>query len=125
MTELADDTAERGPDAPRRNRRPVPALVFLLVLALAAMGVWWNVLRTEKQEAAAEATAYERKVSRETNVAALEKLKKDGMTVTEFPAAETERMREKLKPVVDKYAHEVGEPLMKEMLAEIDKVRGR
>ena len=47
------------------------------------------------------------------------------MTVTEFPAAETERMREKLKPVVDKYAQEVGEPLMKEMLAEIDKVRGR
>jgi TRAP-type C4-dicarboxylate transport system substrate-binding protein len=77
------------------------------------------------REAAAEATAYERKVSRETNVAALEKLKKDGMTVTEFPAAETERMREKLKPVADKYAQEVGEPLMKEMLAEIDKVRGR
>ena len=77
------------------------------------------------QEAATEATAYERKVSRETNVAALEKLKKDGMTVTEFPASETARMREKLKPVVDKYAQEIGEPLMKEMLAEIDKVRSR
>ena len=77
------------------------------------------------QEAATEATAYERKVSRETNVAALEKLKKDGMTVTEFPPAETERMREKLKPVIDKYSREVGEPLMKEMLAEIEEVRAR
>ena len=89
---------------------------------------WDKMSEDEHQilrQAAAEATAYERKVSRETNVAALEKLKKDGMTVTEFPAAETERMREKLKPVVDKYAQEVGEPLMKEMLAEIDKVRGR
>jgi hypothetical protein len=32
-------------------------------------------------------------------------------------------MREKLKPVVDKYSREIGEPLMKEMLAEIEKVR--
>ncbi|MCZ2805050.1 LytR C-terminal domain-containing protein [Modestobacter sp. VKM Ac-2983] len=54
MTELADDTAERGPDAPRRNRRPVPALVFLLVLALAAMGVWWNVLGDERAREQAE-----------------------------------------------------------------------
>ncbi|MCZ2839744.1 LytR C-terminal domain-containing protein [Modestobacter sp. VKM Ac-2985] len=56
MTELSDDTAERRTDAPRRNRRPVPALVFLLVLALAAMAVWWNVLgdeRAREQAAAA------------------------------------------------------------------------
>jgi len=30
---------------------------------------------------------------------------------------------QKLKRVVDKYSHEIGEPLMKEMLAEIEKVR--
>lgn len=45
--------------------------------------------------------------------------------VTEFPAEETARMREKLTPVADKYSHEIGEPLMKEMLAEIEKVRTR
>jgi hypothetical protein len=42
---------ERPPVRPRSGRRPLPPLIFLLVLALAALGVWWNVLRTEKQEA--------------------------------------------------------------------------
>jgi hypothetical protein len=43
---------ERPPVRPRSGRRPLPPLIFLLVLALAAVGVWWNVLRTEKQEVA-------------------------------------------------------------------------
>jgi LytR cell envelope-related transcriptional attenuator len=45
---------ERPPVRPRSGRRPLPPLIFLLVLALAALGVWWNVLRQEKQETAAE-----------------------------------------------------------------------
>ena len=48
---------ERPPVRPRSGRRPLPPLIFLLVLALAALGVWWNVLRQEKQEVAAEAEA--------------------------------------------------------------------
>ena len=40
---------ERPPVRPRSGRRPLPPLIFLLVLALAALGVWWNVLRQEKQ----------------------------------------------------------------------------
>jgi hypothetical protein len=45
---------ERPPVRPRSGRRPLPPLIFLLVLALAALGVWWNVLRAEenKKEAA-------------------------------------------------------------------------
>jgi hypothetical protein len=39
---------ERPPVRPRSGRRPLPPLIFLLVLALAALGVWWNVLRTEE-----------------------------------------------------------------------------
>ncbi|WP_324273369.1 LytR C-terminal domain-containing protein [Blastococcus brunescens] len=50
---------ERPPVRPRSGRRPLPPLIFLLVLALAALGVWWNVLRTEKQEAAEQAAACE------------------------------------------------------------------
>jgi hypothetical protein len=38
---------ERPPVRPRSGRRPLPPLIFLLVLALAALGVWWNVLRTD------------------------------------------------------------------------------
>ena len=57
MTETASETTARRPPGARRNRRPLPALVFLLVLALAALGVWWNVLGDERarEEAAAAA----------------------------------------------------------------------
>ncbi|TFV62701.1 UNVERIFIED_ORG: LytR family transcriptional regulator [Bacillus sp. AZ43] len=48
---------ERPPVRPRSGRRPLPPLIFLLVLALAALGVWWNVLRQEKQEVAQEEEA--------------------------------------------------------------------
>jgi hypothetical protein len=48
---------ERPPVRPRSGRRPLPPLIFLLVLALAALGVWWNVLRQEKQEVEQQAEA--------------------------------------------------------------------
>jgi hypothetical protein len=48
---------ERPPVRPRSGRRPLPPLIFLLVLALAALGVWWNVLRQEKQQVAQEEKA--------------------------------------------------------------------
>jgi hypothetical protein len=48
---------ERPPVRPRSGRRPLPPLIFLLVLALAALGVWWYVLRQETQEAEQQAEA--------------------------------------------------------------------
>jgi TRAP-type transport system periplasmic protein len=81
--------------------------------------------RTIVQSAATEAGAYERKVSREANEKSVELVKSKGMTVTEIPAQEIARMREKVKPVTDKFVKEAGEGLVKEMYAEIDKVRGR
>ena len=48
---------ERPPVRPRSGRRPLPPLIFLLELALAALGVWWNVLRQEKQAVEQEAEA--------------------------------------------------------------------
>ena len=57
MTETASETAERRPPGARRNRRPLPALIFLLVLALAALAVWWNVLGDEREAQQAEAAA--------------------------------------------------------------------
>ena len=43
------------PGRVRRTRRPLPAVVFLLVLAIVALGVWWQVLQQddERQDAAA------------------------------------------------------------------------
>lgn len=56
MTETQQRT-ERPPVRPRSGRRPIPPLVFLLVLALAALAVWWNVLREDAERRAGEAAA--------------------------------------------------------------------
>ena len=45
------------------------------------------------------------------------------MQVTEFSPAEQQRFRDKVKPVVDKHAAKVGEDTVKEVYAEIAKVR--
>jgi hypothetical protein len=50
------EPTERRPAGTRR-RRPLPGLIFLLVLALAALGVWWNVLNDEKARDQAQAAA--------------------------------------------------------------------
>jgi hypothetical protein len=48
---------DRPPVRPRSGRRPLPPLIFLLVLALAALGVWWYVLRQETREVERKAEA--------------------------------------------------------------------
>ncbi len=86
----------------------------------------WDKLSPDEQkilqEAANEARDFERKVSREKNAQALEMLKKT-MQITELPPAEIEKMRVKVKPVIDKYSKVVGEDLVKEVNAELAKVR--
>jgi TRAP-type transport system periplasmic protein len=77
------------------------------------------------QDAANEAGAYERKVSRETNEKAAEVLRGKGMAVNAIAPQEIDRMREKVKPVTDKFVKEGGEALAQEIYAEIAKVRGK
>jgi tripartite ATP-independent transporter DctP family solute receptor len=87
----------------------------------------WDKLSDEEkkiiQEAAAEATVYQRKVSRAKSAEALEALKKAGMQVNDVAPEEIKRMREKIKPVTDKYEKELGEALVNEVNAEIAKKR--
>lgn len=47
-------STDRPPVRARSGRHPLPPIIFLLVLALAAAGVWWNVLR---HDGAGQATA--------------------------------------------------------------------
>ena len=75
------------------------------------------------QDAAIEAGKYQRQVSREQAAAQLDQLKKAGMQVTELPPAELTKLRERMKPVIDKYAATVGEASVKELMSEIAKVR--
>jgi hypothetical protein len=51
------EPSDRPPVRARSGRRPVPALIFLLVLALAALGVWWNVLSQDAELDQAKAAA--------------------------------------------------------------------
>ena len=74
-------------------------------------------------DAVTEATAYQRQLSRQQADEALAELKKAGMQVTEFAPAEMQRLRDKVKPVVDKHAAAIGEDTVKAVYAEIAKVR--
>jgi TRAP-type transport system periplasmic protein len=88
---------------------------------------FWDKLSPDEQkamkDACVEARDYQRKVNREANVKILETLKKGGMQVSEVPPQEVAKMREKVKPVIDKYAKEFGEASYKELQSEIAKVR--
>lgn len=76
------------------------------------------------QEAVAEAQAPQRAFARSEAAKSLDVLKAT-MTVSELPPAELAKVREQVKPVVDKFAKDVGEPLMTQLKAEITKARGQ
>ncbi|MES2979467.1 MAG: TRAP transporter substrate-binding protein [Pseudomonadota bacterium] len=87
---------------------------------------WDTLSAAEKKildDAADEAAKYQREQSRGMMNAALDNLKKNGMTVTEFPPAEVAKLREKMKPVIAKHAAIVGESTVNEVMAELAKLR--
>jgi len=54
---VSERTAARPPVRPRSGRRPLPPLIFLVVLAVAAGAVWWAVVRQDRQLQAEQARA--------------------------------------------------------------------
>ena len=56
---------------------------------------------------------------------ALEELKSSGMEISELPAEEVAKFREKAKPVSDKYAKEVDPALVQMLNDELAKARGK
>ncbi len=75
------------------------------------------------QESCIEARNFQRKLSREANAKVLADLKAKGMAFNELPPAEMAKLREEVKPVVDKYTKEIGADLVQQTYAEIDKVK--
>ena len=88
---------------------------------------FWDKLNKDEQkligDAAVEAGKYQRQVAREAATTALDTLKKAGMQVTELPAAEVDKLRDKMRPVIAKYAVSVGQETVQAMQAELAKVR--
>jgi TRAP-type transport system periplasmic protein len=88
--------------------------------------VWDTYSAAEKkviEDAAAEATKFQREQSRAAVAANWELLKKNGMTVTQFSPEEVNKLREKMKPVIAKYSATVGEATVSEVQAELAKLR--
>ena len=87
----------------------------------------WDGLSAEEQkivqDAAREATLYERKTIRAFSETALADLKKAGMQITELPPAEQAKMRSKLQPVLAKFSKEFGEDATAELNGELAKAR--
>jgi TRAP-type transport system periplasmic protein len=75
------------------------------------------------EEAAAEAKVFQRQVSRDAEAKAIEQLKAQGMQLTELSPAEIARLRDKVKPVTEKFAKEANEASVKELFAEVEKAR--
>lgn len=90
---------------------------------------FWDQLFTDEkkvlQDAAVEARDYQRKVARDMDAKARQAVIKAGMQINEVSPQEIERMRAKVKPVIDKYSTQVGEPLVKEFYSELEKARKR
>lgn len=90
---------------------------------------WWDTLSpAEKkvlQDAAEKSRAFERKDTREEATQALAELRSKGMQVNELPAADANRMREKLVSVNGGIAKSVGQETWDAVNAAVAQVRGK
>ncbi|MDZ7891249.1 MAG: DctP family TRAP transporter solute-binding subunit [Rhodoferax sp.] len=87
--------------------------------------VWDTMSAAEKKiidESADEAVKAQREANRAALNNNLELLKKNGMNVTTLPAAEIAKLREKMKPVIDKHSAALG-TVVAEVQAELAKMR--
>jgi tripartite ATP-independent transporter DctP family solute receptor len=74
------------------------------------------------QDAAKEAATFQRKVNRDKSADDLQELQKAGMQATVFSAAEQAKLRDRLKPVVDKHGAAIAATVA-ELQAELAKLR--
>ena len=87
--------------------------------------VWDTLSPAEQQilqDAALEAAKFQRQVNRDAAAGQLDALKKAGMQVSEFSPAEQAKLREKLKPVIDKHGAAIAATVA-ELQAELAKQR--
>lgn len=87
--------------------------------------VWDSMSAAEKKiidDAADEAVKAQREANRAALNANLELLKKNGMTISTLPASEIAKLREKMKPVIDKHSAALG-TVVADVQAELAKLR--
>jgi len=87
---------------------------------------WDGMSEAERKiitDAANEAKQEERRIAQAKEAESITNLRKT-MQVNEVAPAELARLRQKVQPVVEKFAKEVGEPLMAQVNAELARMRG-
>ncbi|RVJ58619.1 TRAP transporter substrate-binding protein [Sinorhizobium meliloti] len=88
---------------------------------------FWDGLNDEEktvlQQAAVEARDFQRKVSREQDAAALEEIRKTGMEVSELSPEETQKLRDAVKPMIEKFSADIGQETVEALFKEIGTAR--
>jgi hypothetical protein len=88
---------------------------------------FWETLSADEKKvvsnAALESAKFQRETSRNLEAGLLANLKKNGMQVTQLSDAEMSILRDKMRPVTAKYGVVVGQDLVKELQADIEKAR--
>lgn len=102
--------------------------VYQPLIVLFSQKTWDSFSADERKllkDAAQETAIAQRKVSRGMEAKALEAAKKAGVTYTDLSSAERARMRERVKPVTDKYLKEMAsvDPLPAEMVQTVQALR--
>jgi TRAP-type transport system periplasmic protein len=81
--------------------------------------------QTILQDAAIEARDYQRKVSREQAAQAVAELKGKGMQVNEIAGPELDRMRDRTKPIAQRFAAEYDKATVDLFNAELERIHGK
>jgi TRAP-type C4-dicarboxylate transport system substrate-binding protein len=87
---------------------------------------WDGLSAAEKKvvsDAAVESAKFQRETARNLEASLLANLKKNGMQVTQLPESEMATLRDKMRPVTAKHGVTVGQDVVKELQAEIEKAR--
>ncbi len=87
---------------------------------------WDGLTADEKKvirDAAREAAVFQRKFNREQMGTALDTLRKHGMQVSELSPAELAKVRDRMKPVIDKHGALVGADVVNALQAELARLR--
>jgi tripartite ATP-independent transporter DctP family solute receptor len=96
-------------------------------VALLASKKWWASLTPDQQNAvqkvAEETRAFERSEELRQAAEVVAQLKAKGMAVTEMPAAELEKIRTAVQPVIDKNSETIGKEFVQSVYGELQKFR--
>lgn len=100
--------------------------IYNPMVVVGSKKLWDSMSADERKiltDSLAEARDYMRKVNRQKEQYYIDEMRKSGMIVDEFPAAEAQKMKDMMKPVIAKYTKEVGEPFVKQVYAEVERLK--